>query len=1157
MPPLRLPALCAAICLCAPAWAQLPTPIVPAHFTTEVVVTGAEAPTDIISLPGGRLIVSQQDGTVKSFGPGNVAQGIVLSLWSEVASFADRGLVSIAVHPGFLPDGGDTSWLYLYYAVGPDKLNGLDNDPSFGRLTRYRLNEVVEGDQLVLRSIPVSRQVLLGDRLPDGTAPDAIPILHESHQGGSLVFGADGTLLLSTGDGADIFQLDFGGLHAFGFSDFTHPVTGLKGPVSPSQDLGSFRAIYLDSLSGKVLRIDPQTGLGLASNPFFDGDTASLRSRVWAMGLRNAFRMTKVPGTGAADPALGQPGWFVIADVGSTTWEELDICRGGENFGWPCYEGPTVNDFAAAHTHPQNPYGWPRCNTAPVAATAPIVAFPRDDPAGLQPLALHQGIDGARKNGFLGIAVIGGDFYQGSSYPEALRGSYFFADFGFEWLKALDLDSAGNPTAIKDVAELVSTMVGARTEADTGDLLIVQRGFQAGTARVLALRYGANQLPDPTFEFEPVGPDLFTFNFDASATTDADGDPLTFTWDFDDGSAPVTGSIATHTFPAAAAYTVRLLVDDGFGTAVFEQPVLPGFDQPTVAITSPGQGGIFEPGELLELRGIGSDGKGKPLDLAWAIDVFIDGVWTLDVIVEAADALDIPFIKPGTDATDYSVRVRLLGLDPLRGALATATAAIVVHPAARVVDVAGAALFEAKVLGLDPPGSQGFGNRDPEVWRDRVLPSVGASLAEQYATYHPLSPFAGPRDWVGYVFGPQHPPDARVFAVELREGAHQPEGGWFKKPEVEVLLGGVWQSASDVVIDPPYPGDLQGAGFATYRFNFAPVVAQGVRIIGRPGGTLNFVSVSELRVFAAAPPGPAKDLTALAAAPIANTLELTPPGPQGFGALDLEKLRDGAEPAPGSTSQLAQVSSYHPAAAGPAWFGWRFDDPVTLSGARWREGLVWSSAGADLGGWMTSLRAETRLDADAPWTGVDSLVVTPPYRTVGPGTPSFEAYSLSFTPRVAREIRVIGVPGGDASFATASELRVFGPHGFDGGWFARAGLGLTGDSLALTATTPPVLGSPVLLEVSGASAGAVGFLAIAPFAALIPLIETTLLIDPAGAVFAPLVYDGLGTADALFALPPLVGLAGKFLHFQAFALDFGVWGFLAHSNGLDALISSQ
>lgn len=54
-----------------------------------------------------------------------------------------------------------------------------------------------------------------------------------------------------------------------------------------------------------------------------------------------------------------------------------------------------------------------------------------------------------------------------------------------------------------------------------------------------------------------------TVAFDGTGSTDPDGDPLTFTWDFGDGSPTEQGATPTHTYADNGVYTVTLTVSDG------------------------------------------------------------------------------------------------------------------------------------------------------------------------------------------------------------------------------------------------------------------------------------------------------------------------------------------------------------------------------------------------------------------------------------------------------------------------------------------------------------------------------------------------------------------------------------------------------------------
>ncbi|WP_282088502.1 cellulase family glycosylhydrolase [Aquimarina algiphila] len=72
-----------------------------------------------------------------------------------------------------------------------------------------------------------------------------------------------------------------------------------------------------------------------------------------------------------------------------------------------------------------------------------------------------------------------------------------------------------------------------------------------------------NQAPNAIFSANPtLGNTPLTVQFDASASSDPDGDTLTFTWDFGDGDV-ATGSMISHLFTGVGQYQVTLTVSDG------------------------------------------------------------------------------------------------------------------------------------------------------------------------------------------------------------------------------------------------------------------------------------------------------------------------------------------------------------------------------------------------------------------------------------------------------------------------------------------------------------------------------------------------------------------------------------------------------------------
>ena len=116
----------------------------------------------------------------------------------------------------------------------------------------------MSGSNLVIN--PSTRLILIGESKTTG-----MPILHHSHGVGSLAFAADGTLLVTIGDAASYEGNDAGSdpgtFYAQALAD---------GIIRPAENVGAFRAQMINSMSGKLLRIDPQTGNGLPSNPFYD-----------------------------------------------------------------------------------------------------------------------------------------------------------------------------------------------------------------------------------------------------------------------------------------------------------------------------------------------------------------------------------------------------------------------------------------------------------------------------------------------------------------------------------------------------------------------------------------------------------------------------------------------------------------------------------------------------------------------------------------------------------------------------------------------------------------------------------------------------------------------------------------------------------------------
>jgi glucose/arabinose dehydrogenase len=244
----------------------------------------------------GRLFVVDQTGSIWIVdASGSTRSEPLVNLDALVRSGGEQGLLGLALHPRFPMD--PRAFVNYTNRDGDTIVASLSLDPA----NHDRLD-------------PASHKQLLFVDQP-----------FANHNGGAVLFGPEGKLYLSLGDGGS------GG-----------------DPRGNGQNT--------DALLGKILRIDVD---GAAAgpyivppdNPFANGGGAP---EIWHWGMRNPWRMS-------FDRATGD---LWIGDVGQDAWEEVDVSRtgvGGLNFGWNamegshCYNGRTCDSTGL--TFPVAEYG--------------------------------------------------------------------------------------------------------------------------------------------------------------------------------------------------------------------------------------------------------------------------------------------------------------------------------------------------------------------------------------------------------------------------------------------------------------------------------------------------------------------------------------------------------------------------------------------------------------------------------------------------------------------------------------------------------------------------------------------------------------------------------------------------------------------------------
>lgn len=242
------------------------------------MATGYSSPVDIKSCGDDRLFIVEQAGYIQVLNKNGTKQTTpFLNIQSRVNSLGnEQGLLSLAFSPTFKQDG----FFYVNY------ING--NGSGSTRISRFSVqaNDSTQAD-------PNSEVILLTFTQP-----------YTNHNGATLMFGKDGYLYDSQGDGGS------GG-----------------DPQGYAQNK--------NTLLGKMLRIDvsnPDTTYTVPSTNPFVGQ-ANVKPEIWAYGLRNPWRCSFDRLTG--DMWMG--------DVGQDNYEEVDFqsaaSTGGENYGWRCREG--------------------------------------------------------------------------------------------------------------------------------------------------------------------------------------------------------------------------------------------------------------------------------------------------------------------------------------------------------------------------------------------------------------------------------------------------------------------------------------------------------------------------------------------------------------------------------------------------------------------------------------------------------------------------------------------------------------------------------------------------------------------------------------------------------------------------------------------------
>jgi aldose sugar dehydrogenase len=239
----------------------------------EQVAGGLEHGWDIGFLPDGKVLITERPARIallSSAKPGAKASQVKADL-SDVFVSGEGVLMGMVVHPDFEQTRRFTTC----------QTHTENGQPSDIRLVTWQL---AEDGQTARRE----KELLTG-----------LPLSTGRHSGCRPTIGADGVLVVGTGDTAE-------------------------GDVAQDKT----------NLGGKTLRLDLNTGKPAPDNPFIDAKDPKQRY-VYTFGHRNVQGVAVRPGTGQV----------FTAEHGPSENDEVNLIQAGRNYGWDPSQGGTVGGY--------------------------------------------------------------------------------------------------------------------------------------------------------------------------------------------------------------------------------------------------------------------------------------------------------------------------------------------------------------------------------------------------------------------------------------------------------------------------------------------------------------------------------------------------------------------------------------------------------------------------------------------------------------------------------------------------------------------------------------------------------------------------------------------------------------------------------------------
>lgn len=524
------------------------------RFNKVMFTQNLNEPMELDFLSDKKIIFIERKGDVHIYDLEKGRDSVIATL--DVYSGLEDGLLGLAVDPNYK----ENHWVYLYYSEN----KGVDQS----NLSRFELkNDVLDlSSEKILLHVATQREECC-------------------HSAGSLEFGPEGYLYLSTGDNSSP--------RADGYA----PLDNREGrsPWDAQKSAGN-----TNDLRGKILRIKPEAD-GTYSIPegnLFPKGEAKTRPEIYVMGNRNPYRISIDSRTGFL--YWGEVGPDANNDslnLGPKGYDEINQAQHAGNYGWPYF----VANNRAYHTRDYT------SNTAGVAfdSLKPINESPNN--TGLrelppsQPAMIYYPYSTSEEFPALGTGsrnAMAGPIYYSKDYPDSglnwpdyFDGKLLAYDWMRGWIFAVTLKEDGS---FEKMTQIVPNMKFHNTIdmvfGPDGALYLLEYGTgwfsQNADATLSRIEFiKGNRVPKAEIaQDKTIGADPLTVNFEGRNSIDYDGDALTYKWTFGDGGEESTQINPTYTFKESGKYKVTLEVTDSEGKkANTETEILVGNELPTLS----------------------------------------------------------------------------------------------------------------------------------------------------------------------------------------------------------------------------------------------------------------------------------------------------------------------------------------------------------------------------------------------------------------------------------------------------------------------------------------------------------------------------------------------------------------------------------------------